>query len=421
MITSKLGTSNSLLGQVELGIHDTSESYYYSITVSAVSSIALGLEFFDTLTLTAATALSINVDYQETIVLTTASGIQVNVDYQETITLSAASGIQVNVNYQETVTLSATTALVSVLTLDINDSIILIASTATQFNINYEESISLSYTATISEGTEYFETITLANTTTTFSSSIDLEDTLTLSATTSLILNTDFYNSLTFSTTSGFDFGIDHDEILTISATANIVITATIEIPQTLIFTHSTSSIKIIKANIIQTLAFSDLANRSNIFNQALVQTFNLIHGRVISGQLVAAAVGELVSAKCRFRLQSSGRYLLLPCPLFGDSENALHEILIKRKVDGGRETYIRRAQNRRLNYAFSIDTQKRIELLRFVEDFSSELLTLVNHKGEKWRVYLTANPVIAESRERYEPRRERFDVTLEFEGLRLA
>lgn len=183
---------------------------------------------------------------------------------------------------------------------------------------------------------------------------------------------------------------------------------------------------KVISVSVAQVLSLSQVPGRSFIKPVSVVQTLQLLQIRTTFTQLgvvlqIPGAVATPIRQKCHFVLQAPARAIVLPCPVFGDGENNNGQVLIKRTVTGDRYSYVKKSDTRRLQYSFSVGTAKRYELLDFLYNYSDQLMTINNHKGEVWRVYLTNNPLTATSVGRYENDRENFNVTLEFEGLRVS
>lgn len=129
----------------------------------------------------------------------------------------------------------------------------------------------------------------------------------------------------------------------------------------------------------------------------------------------------NVIKGHCNFTLTVANRAIVLPCPLWGDQQTFLGSVIFKKTLNNETYSYIKQSALRKLQYVFSVDTQKRIELYNFVNNFSDNDILIYNHKGERWKAQLVNNPFQFDSRVRAEPRREKFDVTLEFEGIRLG
>jgi hypothetical protein len=104
---------------------------------------------------------------------------------------------------------------------------------------------------------------------------------------------------------------------------------------------------------------------------------------------------------------------VVLPNPLWGDTENITSEMSLRRSMNGRKVTHVKTNKNRRVNYTFRLlDKPKALELLEFCRYYNSDLIRLQNWKGEIWKVNLLTNPI-----DFVQTRRYGTDVALEFEG----
>ena len=107
---------------------------------------------------------------------------------------------------------------------------------------------------------------------------------------------------------------------------------------------------------------------------------------------------------------------VILPAPLWGDTENITSSMSLRSAMNGVTRTYVKTNSNRRLTYTFRLlERAKAIELLEFLRSYDSERMRLTNWKGEVWRVYLLNNPS-----DFVQTRRYGTDISLEFEGQKL-
>jgi len=131
-------------------------------------------------------------------------------------------------------------------------------------------------------------------------------------------------------------------------------------------------------------------------------------------------AFAPLITPKCFVILQAPFDFLqpsiVLPCALFGDTENIVSEVTLRRSMNGATQTHIKTNSNRRLNYTFRLlDRQKAVEVVEFFKFYNSDLIRLTNWKGEVWKVNLLTNPIDFVKTGRFAT-----DVSLEFEGIKL-
>jgi hypothetical protein len=107
---------------------------------------------------------------------------------------------------------------------------------------------------------------------------------------------------------------------------------------------------------------------------------------------------------------------VVLPAPLWGDTENIASEMRLMRSMNGVTRTYVKTNRNRRLTYTFRLlEREKAIELLNFLKSYDSDKMRIINWKGEVWSVNLLTNPS-----DFVQTRRYGTDISLEFEGVKL-
>jgi len=185
--------------------------------------------------------------------------------------------------------------------------------------------------------------------------------------------------------------------------------------------------VKSIIKKLSNIFAINQSLNSNNTFNINIIQNILFYHDYIkilplnYTPIIIPGLIGTKTKEKCIFKIVVPARAIVLPCPLFGDSENYTGEISPKKTINGQTYVYIKKTTTDTLQYTFTIDTQKRFELLKFVEDFNTELMTVYNHKSEIWKVFLTNNPISADSKGRYDLCGEKFDVVLEFEGIKVS
>ncbi len=96
--------------------------------------------------------------------------------------------------------------------------------------------------------------------------------------------------------------------------------------------------------------------------------------------------------------LYSINGSILLPNPVFGDSEESVNEVLINNTVGGKRFSYVKTSKRRKLEYKFEFRYSKMIELQNFLDACNLDWLTLINWKQEIWNIKIVTNPIIYES-----------------------
>ena len=111
---------------------------------------------------------------------------------------------------------------------------------------------------------------------------------------------------------------------------------------------------------------------------------------------------------------------IVLPNPLFGDTENLLSDLKIRRSMDNTVYTYVKTVKGRRLKYTFTLNRLKALELEAFFDAYNGADIKVLNWKGEVWKVNLITNPIDFVQTRRAEPGGDRTDVNVEFEGVLL-
>ncbi len=122
--------------------------------------------------------------------------------------------------------------------------------------------------------------------------------------------------------------------------------------------------------------------------------------------------------------LQSKNSVVILPSPLFGDTQSNVSELKINRSVKGKVYTLIKRTQRQRLTYKFEVKRQKSNELQLFIDDNDLEWINITNWRGEMYYAKIINNPITfsAISRDgRCLQSNERHQVELEFEGFLIS
>lgn len=140
----------------------------------------------------------------------------------------------------------------------------------------------------------------------------------------------------------------------------------------------------------------------------------------LINNGLLFVSGGKLRRRKKYVILQVPSRTIILPAAELNDGENNESILSIRRMMNGDTKTYVKTTNRVKLSYDFVIDTDKAEELEKFIYDFNTDYMSLINWKDEIWRVQLQNNPVSFVTEGRYGNCREKNNVTLDFEGVRL-
>ena len=136
-------------------------------------------------------------------------------------------------------------------------------------------------------------------------------------------------------------------------------------------------------------------------------------------------AVGTVVTSKKYVLLQAPYNFIqtsvVLPPPLFGDTENLISNINLRRAMNGLIYTYVKSSKSKILKYTFRLTRMKALELEEFFRYYNSYEIKMQNWKGEIWKVNLTTNPIDFVQTGRDAPTEDRTDVNIEFEGVKIS
>ena len=181
--------------------------------------------------------------------------------------------------------------------------------------------------------------------------------------------------------------------------------------------------------NVSELLNFNELASRRTITNRGVSEVLPIIGGMTKHFGRVQIPIAEAEATvikqkqKCYVQLQSlvTGDMLLLPCPIFGDVEANMNQQVVKRSMNNQLYVYSRRNDLQRLVYTFEVGRARIIQLEDFILANMHLLIDLLNWKGERWKVYMTSNPFDTTGKSRYMNEIERYDISLEFQGIRVV
>jgi hypothetical protein len=113
----------------------------------------------------------------------------------------------------------------------------------------------------------------------------------------------------------------------------------------------------------------------------------------------------------------------ILPRPTFGDQENVVASLSVKRAMDGTRYTYVKQKGRRRFRWTFRLTRNKGLELRAFIKSYFPSKIKVTDHSGQAWVGNFISNPFEFETTARAAPaiapmpRGETQVITIEFEG----
>lgn len=208
-------------------------------------------------------------------------------------------------------------------------------------------------------------------------------------------------------------------------------------ISQTLVIIQTVAVKHVHNIAVQQTLVMTQQATTASVFHRTATDTLVFNPNKIIQlplfgqqasvqppgqfGYAFQSAYVYKIGAKCTVILSVPQRSIVLPCPQLGDTQAYTGSMTLKRTMTGDTLTYVKKSKTNKLKYLFWLGRQKGLELRDFLIAHNSQVITLVNWKGETWYGFLTSNPFDLVTAERWQNTGERVDVTLEFEGIKIG
>jgi hypothetical protein len=186
---------------------------------------------------------------------------------------------------------------------------------------------------------------------------------------------------------------------------------------------------KILNQLATSQLVFAQLTGRTSTFVRTVSQVFPVKQGSTKPIQIIGAPVVtyyrpaafvHIVPKKSFLLLQAPGWNVALPNPELGDTQDQLGKVVVKRSINNGVYSYIKRSELQKLSYTIRMTRNKSLELQAFVDANIANAITLTTYQGEVWIVKITNNPIDFVPKDRWYPTRERVDVTIDFTGVRV-
>lgn len=248
----------------------------------------------------------------------------------------------------------------------------------------------------------------------------------------SSIQRTITYNKAITSTLT-FSSNIVRDGTPTRKITSTLTFAQKINVIRTvksvLTFSQTVTKQAIYNRAITSSLTFNSVLSRNATINRSIIDTLSLQHLRPFEYSTNANLTPDSVNGiqvqviKNLVIMKTRKSVIILPPPLFGDSEVLAHTLNRKISMNGVKRTYVKRSNRAKIIYTYSLDFNKSLELKRFYETNIVEKITLINFKGETWVGNLTAQPEFS--------RKGRFGnncgideeviITVEFDGIQVG
>lgn len=117
-------------------------------------------------------------------------------------------------------------------------------------------------------------------------------------------------------------------------------------------------------------------------------------------------------------------RTVLMPSPLFSDTEALTSAVTSKRAIDGTLYTYVKSQTRKKLQWTLRLSRGKALELRSFILNYAADKVRITDHRGDIWVGYMTNNPFEFDTTKRSVggrgptgTRGEQQTITIEFEG----
>ena len=186
-------------------------------------------------------------------------------------------------------------------------------------------------------------------------------------------------------------------------ASNDITITQLAEETQYALFTADITASGLIDADMLS-LTFLNITDTLLISQSPLITKLKIPH---------------CITLQAPYNLVSTA--IVLPTPLFDDSENLVSNMTLRKSMNNTMYTYVKTSRNRLLRYTFRLSRMKALELQAFVRLHNSDYIKIENWKGEVWKARLTLNPLEFVQNSRFSPTNDGTDISLEFEGVKIS
>jgi delta 1-pyrroline-5-carboxylate dehydrogenase len=108
---------------------------------------------------------------------------------------------------------------------------------------------------------------------------------------------------------------------------------------------------------------------------------------------------------------------ITVPSPQFGDGEGCNMLINRQTSISGVIRTYVKQTDKQFLQYNWNLSRRQAEEFMNFCGSYGGVNWRIIDHENQTWVVTLV-NDTIAQT---YASAGERVDLSLDFEGVRLA
>lgn len=194
--------------------------------------------------------------------------------------------------------------------------------------------------------------------------------------------------------------------------------------------TEVTTSERILSRAATDSITITDVAEHNTVLLREATDVINVVDGapKLIDGVFVTIP-GFIASVVNPCTGVSSTRYcilsgintsVVLPRPLFDDSEANTDQMQVFRTSTNRRVITVKRQSMRTLSYQFRLTRKKAIELQNLIRYEIDNQVMWRNWKGEIWIGTLSNNPFVVTADGRWGPCTEGMTVELELKAVRI-
>lgn len=192
-----------------------------------------------------------------------------------------------------------------------------------------------------------------------------------------------------------------------------------------LVISQAVTYKKIMHFGLSNLLTFQQAVNVNKVLNIAIADSLTFLHNHRRDSGLADQPiyVPDVIFTKVLRQViyQTPSSVLALRQPEFGDSEGGASTIVSMRSITGILYTYARRSLARKIKYKFLIGRPKSEETRKFIRASLSTPMYMTNWKGELWYGFITNNPFNMSPKSRRVPcDDEEIEIEVEFEGVRV-
>jgi len=172
------------------------------------------------------------------------------------------------------------------------------------------------------------------------------------------------------------------------------------------------------------------LETNNNQYVRNVSENLNLVGGTFRPSNIGTTVITlpevfySLVSVKtCQFvslAASATGQSIVLPTPEFGDTEDHQQRHIPKRSMTNVLYTYAKKNSLQKLMYRFVIGRPMALRLESFLSNNIANVIDMQNWRGEIWKIMITNNPIQFTARSLFLNEGEKYEVDLEFTGVRV-